>query len=57
MMKVGDTLRSCTATVEQTEPFLLDGQRVALLDTPGFDDTSKEDGDILEEIAEYLKKT
>jgi predicted GTPase len=56
-MEVGHKLRSCTTKVEQTEPFLVSGREVVLLDTPGFDDTSKDDGEILEEIAEYLKKT
>jgi predicted GTPase len=55
-MKIGHSLRSCTAKVEQSDPFAVNGQQVVLLDTPGFDDTKKDDGDILEEIADYLKK-
>ncbi|PVF99582.1 hypothetical protein CPB86DRAFT_847032 [Serendipita vermifera] len=52
--KVG--LRSCTSKVESTRPFLVNGRQVVLLDTPGFDGTSKGDLDILEEIAEYMAK-
>ncbi|PVF93006.1 hypothetical protein CPB86DRAFT_687764, partial [Serendipita vermifera] len=49
-------LRSCTTKVEATKPFLVNGRQVVLLDTPGFNDTSKGDIDILEEIADYMVK-
>ncbi|PVF97984.1 hypothetical protein CPB86DRAFT_398298 [Serendipita vermifera] len=56
-LRVGNDLQSCTAKVEPSEEFRVEGKRVILLDTPGFDDTEKEDVDILEEIADYMAKT
>ena len=47
-------LESCTAEVKLADEFTLDGTRVTLIDTPGFDDTSKSDADILEMIAAFL---
>jgi hypothetical protein len=35
--------------------FYLDGRRVVLIDTPGFDDTSKSDTDVLKLIAAFLE--
>ena len=34
---------------------MLDGHRVVLIDTPGFDDSSKSDTDILKIIAAFLE--
>ena len=50
-------LDSCTAEVEVTEKFTLDGRPVILIDTPGFDDTSKTDTEILKLIALFLATT
>jgi len=50
-------LGSCTAEVQLAEEFKLDGRRVALIDTPGFDDTTKSDTDILRNIATFLATT
>ena len=36
------------------QAFELDGRLVTLIDTPGFDDTSKSDSDILRMIAAFL---
>ena len=47
-------LTSCTAEVKLADEFTLDGATVTLIDTPGFDDTSKSDADILEMIAAFL---
>ena len=47
-------LESCTAEVELTNEFTLDGRTVALIDTPGFDDTSRSDMDVLKMIATSL---
>ncbi|TFK29014.1 hypothetical protein FA15DRAFT_583185 [Coprinopsis marcescibilis] len=47
-------LRSCTDSVHESPPFQLDGRNVVLIDTPGFDDTSKSDTEILELIAQFL---
>ncbi|KAF9254050.1 hypothetical protein L218DRAFT_968481 [Marasmius fiardii PR-910] len=51
---VGMGLRSCTASVQVAPPFELAGHLVTLIDTPGFDDTTKNDADILKTIAEFL---
>ncbi|TFY75959.1 hypothetical protein EWM64_g8053 [Hericium alpestre] len=51
---VGDGLESCTICVETSLPFNLDGRSVALIDTPGFDDTNSSDTDILKTIASFL---
>jgi predicted GTPase len=53
---IGKGLESCTTTVESTDEFEVGGERVILLDTPGFDDTNIRDIDILEEIANYMNK-
>ena len=50
-------LESCTAEVQVTDKFNLDGRAVALIDTPGFDDTSKSDTEILKLIALFLATT
>jgi predicted GTPase len=36
-------------------PFELDGRSITLIDTPGFDDTTKSDTDILKMIAGFLQ--
>lgn len=53
-VRTSDGLDSCTETIELSEPFTLDGHRIRLIDTPGFDDSSKSDVDILEVIATFL---
>lgn len=45
---------SCTETVAATQPFYVDGRKVVLVDTPGFDDTTKTDSEILKLIADFL---
>ncbi|KAF9781313.1 P-loop containing nucleoside triphosphate hydrolase protein, partial [Thelephora terrestris] len=52
---VGKGLRSCTEAVQIAGAFYLDGRRVVLIDTPGFDDTSKSDTDVLKLIAAFLE--
>lgn len=47
-------LESCTSTVQGGDAFDLDGRRVVLVDTPGFDDTSRSDTDVLNTIALFL---
>lgn len=56
-LRVGDGLESCTTEVQLSIPFELGGRLVELIDTPGFDDTSKSDADILNMIATYLCDT
>ena len=50
-------LESSTANVQLADEFTLDGQRVLLVDTPGFDNTHKSDTDILKLIATFLAST
>jgi len=50
-------LESCTEEVRLADEFVLDGRRVVLIDTPGFDDTTKSDTDILKKIAAFLATT
>ncbi|KAI6025177.1 hypothetical protein BKA83DRAFT_90419 [Pisolithus microcarpus] len=50
-------LESCTTDVGTSKPFLLDGRFVTLIDTPGFDDTVRNDTDVLTSIAAYLSNT
>ena len=47
-------LESCTAEVKLADMFTLDGRTVTLVDTPGFDDTTKSDTEILKVIAAFL---
>jgi len=51
---VSKGLRSCTNTVQVAGAFNLDGRRVVLIDTPGFDDTTRSDTDVLKMIAAFL---
>jgi GTP-binding protein EngB required for normal cell division len=53
---VGDGVKSCTATISIHTAFL-EGRNVYLIDTPGFDDTTRTDTEILGEIAAWLKKS
>ena len=50
-------MKSCTAEVQVADEFVTDGRRVILIDTPGFDDTSVSDAEILEKIAAFLAVT
>lgn len=56
-LAVGEGLRSCTAKVETASTFEFNGKLVTLVDTPGFDDTTVSDTDILKMIAVYLSST
>ncbi|KAI5989615.1 P-loop containing nucleoside triphosphate hydrolase protein [Pisolithus orientalis] len=56
-LPVGKGLESCTVDVRTSKPFLLNGKIVTLIDTPGFDDTTRSDTDILSSIAAYLSNT
>lgn len=48
---------SCTPAVQATSPFGCLGRVVTLIDTPGFDDSTKTDAEILELIANYLAQS
>jgi len=54
-LHVGEGLESCTDEVHVSRAFNLDGRRVTLIDTPGFDDTNKSDTDILAVITAFLE--
>ncbi|TFY83409.1 hypothetical protein EWM64_g596 [Hericium alpestre] len=56
-LRVGFGLQSCTSDVQMAQAFQLDGRKVVLIDTPGFDDTSRTDTDILRLIASWLQVT
>jgi hypothetical protein len=56
-LRIGTNLGSCTAEVQLSNNFTLDGRRVLLVDTPGFDDTHRSDTDILKLIAAFLETT
>ena len=56
---VGHDLKSCTAQLTPVfwpipEPAHLQGKRLVLVDTPGFDDTYTSDSEILRRIAIWL---
>ena len=50
-------LESCTAEIQVADEFILDGRMVTLIDTPGFDDTTRRDTEILKMIAFFLADT
>ncbi|KAJ3511648.1 hypothetical protein NLJ89_g3975 [Agrocybe chaxingu] len=56
-LRVGGGLKSTTSMIQVAEPFILDGRKVTLIDTPGFDDTTKSDTDILRMIGLFLATT
>ncbi|KAL7801877.1 ankyrin repeat-containing domain protein [Trichoderma afarasin] len=56
-VKIGHKLESCTADVEDVDFMLNDHVCVHLIDTPGFDDTSRSDVEVLQNIALWLKES
>lgn len=57
--EVHDELESCTQTVRAfgcMHPHQT-GQKVIIVDTPGFDDSNRTDFEILEELAQWLENT
>ena len=57
---VGHDLKSCTATllpvvIDSSLGNLLEGERLVLVDTPGFGDTCVDDADILQRIGSWLE--
>ena len=53
-LPVGVGLESCTVDVQLSDEFTLDGRRVVLIDTPGFDDASRSDTEVLQTITAFL---
>lgn len=56
-LREGAGLESCTNQVQTSAPFYVGRQQVVLIDTPGFDDTTLTDTDVLKLIAAYLVAT
>lgn len=56
-LKVGTDLLSCTSEIQLSKAFTLDGRKVALIDTPGFNDTEMSDSKILRMITAFLERT
>ncbi|CCM01913.1 uncharacterized protein FIBRA_03984 [Fibroporia radiculosa] len=56
-LRIGAGLQSTTDRIQLSRPFQLGQDTITLIDTPGFDDTSKSDVDILTLIANYLELT
>jgi len=56
-LRVGMGLTSCTAGIQLADELIIDGRRVILIDTPGFDDTNVSDAEILNMIGAFLATT
>ncbi|UZP37034.1 hypothetical protein NXS19_004850 [Fusarium pseudograminearum] len=54
---VGDGLQACTATVEVFSFDYRPGVTIHLVDTPGFDDTNRQDSAVLRDISAWLSKS
>lgn len=53
-LATSDLLGSCTQDVQAAPEFQLDGRKITLIDTPGFDDTDRSEVHILQLIAGFL---
>ena len=56
-LTVGTGPDPCTTEAQLSDEFILDGRGVVLIDTPGFNDTSKSDTEMLEMILTFLATT
>ncbi len=54
-LAVTHSIKSCTDSIEQADPFYIGDRRVILYDTPGFDNTAHSEDEILRIIALGLK--
>ncbi|QRV91849.1 50S ribosome-binding GTPase [Ceratobasidium sp. AG-Ba] len=54
-LPVGHAQNSCTENIAFAPPFEVDGVEVRLIDTPGFDDTTMSDTEILKRIGAFLQ--
>lgn len=52
--EVGHGLRSCTLSIDPVQ-MIVDEQECILIDTPGYDDTSRSDVEILRKIADFFE--
>ena len=55
-LDVGHDVNSCTGEVQASQPFEIDGRKVVLIDTPGFDDSGKDATTILQTIVNALEQ-
>lgn len=53
---MGHSITSCTSSVDVADPFELEGREIVLYDTPGFNDTTKTETEILKIIAAELER-
>lgn len=53
-LTVGHDLKSSTKEAQSGPIFMLDGRPVQLFDTPGFDDTTLTDTEVLQGITTFL---
>ncbi|KAJ2934409.1 hypothetical protein H1R20_g2654, partial [Candolleomyces eurysporus] len=53
-LRIGSALANSQEKVELSLPFFIDGQCFRLIDTPGFDEGSKSDTEVLNTIASFL---
>ncbi|KAI0696930.1 P-loop containing nucleoside triphosphate hydrolase protein [Cytidiella melzeri] len=51
---VGETLKSCTSVIRLSEISMHSSRRVVFIDTPGFDDTTMSDVEVLKKLALFL---
>jgi predicted GTPase len=52
--ETSEQLDSCTQDVQVAPEFELDGRKIILIDTPGFDDTDRSEVEILKLITTFL---
>ncbi|TCD63732.1 hypothetical protein EIP91_004983, partial [Steccherinum ochraceum] len=53
-LRVGVGLQSATDVIQKSDEFYLDDSCVSLVDTPGFDDTTKSETEVLKVLCDYL---
>ena len=54
-LRIATSLASCTQDVEAAPEFEIEGRRICLIDTPGFDNTDRSEVEILKDIKIFLK--
>jgi GTPase Era involved in 16S rRNA processing len=54
-LEVSDGQASCTTDVQIGGNFEFERMKIALIDTPGFDDTERSDAEILQIIMAFLE--
>ncbi|KAI0696933.1 hypothetical protein BC835DRAFT_1271182, partial [Cytidiella melzeri] len=53
-LPVGEGLKSCTKTFQPGKPIMMGGRRVNLIDTPGFDDSTVRETEVLMNTAAFI---